>query len=397
MIKWDDPALSGLLAGSYLTLLTLLWGGLILSMKKWGERWRLHPRETQEPMPSLTVCVPARDEAANIGACIQAILALDYEDLELVLVDDRSIDGTAEVARAAAGDDPRFRIIEGTEPPKGWAGKPWACSRAAGEAGGDLLLFVDADVRVAPWIARATAGVLTDRKLALLSIYGDWDLRSFWERVVIPVVGWFIRGVIDLDAINDPSRREAFANGQFILVRRDVYERTGGHALVKGEVLEDVRLAQAIKARALPCGMYHAPGGFQVRLYESLGEIIDGYTKNLYEGMERNPMLAAGAILFIFVGTLLPFVLFPTLLGARLLLGWAIIGWRWIAWTGLLCVMILAFRARLERMDGRTMGHALGHPLGNLVLVWILFQAVFKVEVTWKGRRFVDGKASGTE
>jgi len=387
--------MSTMLAGAYLGLLSLLWAALVAGLGAWSRRWRLERRgDGDGALPSLSVCVPARNEAGRVGDCVRAVLALDYPNLQLVVVDDRSEDGTADEARAAAGDDPRFLLVSGAEPPPGWAGKPWACARAAGESKGELLLFLDADVLIAPWAARAAAARLVQDRLALLSLFGTWRLESFWEEVVIPVVGWFIRGVVDVDAVNDPKSPQAFANGQFILARRDAYERMGGHETVRAEVLEDVRLAEAFKAHAMPCGLFHAPGAFTVRLYDSLASIVRGYAKNLYEGMGRRPVLAFGAVLFIFTGTVLPFLLFPALLATRLALGWQLGGWIWVAWTGLLCALILLHRVRLERMDGRSGWQALTHPIGNLIFVWILLRSMFGVEVTWKGRRFVDGKAA---
>ncbi|MCB9763113.1 MAG: glycosyltransferase [Alphaproteobacteria bacterium] len=393
MIRWGEPAFSALLGGGYLALMTLVWAGLAAGVGRWGERWRLGPASPPEPAPRLSICIPARNEAGNIGACVRAALASDYPELEVVVVDDRSEDGTAEEVRTAAAGDPRLRVVEGTEPPPGWAGKPWACLRAAGESNGELLLFIDADVRIAPWAASAAVRRLTEGGLAMVSLFGDWDLRGFWERAVVPVVGWFIRGAVDLDAVNDRGRPEAFANGQFILVTREAYDAIDGHEAVAGEVLEDVRLARAFKRRALPTGLFRAPGAFSVRLYTSLREIVAGYTKNLYEGMDRQPLLAAGAVLFVFTSTLLPYLILLGVAVARLALGWHLAGPLWIGWLLVIIAMIHLFRWRLERHDGRSGWHALSHPLGNLIFCWILLRSLMVVESSWKGRRFVDGKA----
>ncbi len=397
-MSWSDPAFSGLLAAGYLGLLTILWAALVAGVGRWGRAWRLEPHQPQPARwPRLSICVPARDEAGRIGLCVRAALASDYPDLEVVVVDDRSSDATRQEALDAAGSDERFLLVDGVEPKVGWAGKPWACARAAGEATGELLLFVDADVELAPWAARATVARLLNQRLALLSLFSDWRLESFWEAVVIPVVGWFVRGAVDLDAVNDRGQPDAFANGQFILVERTAYERVGGHGAVRAEVLEDVRLARAFKSYALPSGLLHAPGAFRVRLYRGLTEIVSGYTKNLYEGMGRNAVVAFGAILFIFVGTLLPYLALAAALLVRIVLGWEVVGWGWIAWVALLCSLITGFRYRLERLDGRSGAHAFSHLLGNLVFVGILLRSLFSVEVEWKGRSFVDGKADVAE
>jgi chlorobactene glucosyltransferase len=391
VIRWDDPALSGVFAALFLGLLTLVWAALAAGAGKWGRKWLLKPGH-RENLPLLSICVPARDEAANIGACVAAALASDWPgELEVVVVDDRSSDGTTEAARAAG--DHRLRVVEGTEPPKGWAGKCWACMRAAGEARGELLLFIDADVRLAPWTAAAAATALLKRDLQLLSLFGDWKLESYWEGAVIPVIGWFIRGAVNLDAVNDPSRPEAFANGQFILCRRDGYDQVGGHGVVKAEVLDDVRLARAFKARALPIGLLHGPGSFRVRLYTSLSEIVNGYTKNLYEGMDRRPLLGLGAVMFVFVSTLSPFLLVAGLAIGEGVLGWNIASPGWWLWLLGVCALVFVFRFRLERADGRSGGHALSHPIANVVFVLVLVRSMMGMRASWKGRTFVDGKA----
>lgn len=392
-MRWGDEGLSVVFLGGYLGMLTLLWGGMAAGVGTWHRRNRL-PDVAAAALPRLTICIPARDEAHQIGNCVAAALAQDHPDVEVVVVDDCSSDGTADVARAVAPDDPRLRVVRNAPPPPGWAGKPWACQRAAAEASGAHLLFVDADVILAPDAARRAAAVLAERRLGLLSLFGTWRLESFWENVGIPVVGWFVRGATDVGAVNTPGRAEAFANGQFLLFDRAAYDAIGGHAVVKAEVLEDVRIARAAKQRGHAIGLYAAPELFQVRLYRDLGEILRGYGKNFYEGMDRRPLVALGALLFLFVGALLPWILLAVaaLRPELVLAGLDAVG-LWLGWIALVCVLPMAFRWRVERADGRTGAWAWSHPLGNLVLAAVLVRAIFAVETSWKGRRFHDGKA----
>lgn len=399
MIRWGDPGFSALIAFGYLGMLTVLWAALVAGLDRWGRGWRLaRPTEpvAGTDLPVVSICVPARDEAGRIGPCVRAALASRWPALDVVVVDDRSSDGTAAEARAAGEGDPRLHVVVGTEPESGWAGKPWACARAAGEARGDLLLFVDADVLLDPDAVPALVRAMDLRGLDLLSAFGTWILEGFWERAVIPAVGWLIRGAVSLDHVNDPGRPEAFANGQLILVRRAAYEAVGGHGAVRDQVLDDVRLAEAFKQRGLRTGLLVAPWAFRVRLYRGLGEIVRGYSKNLYEGMGRNPLVGLGAILFILVGTLFPYVLLAGGIFARLALGWGIPGTPWLIWLTVLVGLQFAFRWRLERFDGRSGKSAWTHPLANLVLVWIVARSVFGVRATWKGRSFVDGRAAPT-
>jgi hypothetical protein len=393
VIRWGDPALTDLLAGAYLGLLTLLWTALTLGVGAWGRRWTLAPRETGQPVPPVTVCVPARNEEGNIGRCVGAILASEGVDLELIVVDDASTDATAAEARTAAVNDPRVRLLEGRPPAPGWSGKAWALAQAAADAARPWILFVDADVTLHPRALLAALAQAEAERLDLLSLFGTWSLESFWERVAIPVLGWVVRAATNLDAVNDPARPDAFANGQFILARRSAYERVGGHRAVRAEVLDDVRLAQAFKRVASRIQLLHAPWAFRARLYRSLGEIVRGYVKNFYEGMGRRPLVALGLALFTLVGSLLPFVIVVVVTVARLAAGWVLLDLPMFAWTVGVCALIVAFRWRQERLDERRGWYALAQPLGNLVLAWVVLRSMMVIDVEWKGRRFKDGQA----
>ena len=367
--------------------LGLFWILLIVAAGSWGQGYELdeHAPEPPSGRPSLSVIIPARNEAGRVGACVAAAVGQELDragGFEVIVVDDGSEDATAQEAVDAGA-----RVVSPPNRPDDWAGKAWACQFGAGEATGELLLFIDADVRLAPWAARASATRLGTDDVDWLSLFGRWELVGFWERVLVPVVGWFIRGAVDLAEANAPTgpAERAFANGQFILIRRTAYEAIGGHGAVRGEVLDDVRIAQALRRSGAPGRLLYAPDAFEVRLYESLGDIVAGYRKNLFEGMERRLSVAAAAALFICGTTLLP---------------WALLfaptppPWRWAG--GALCALQVLFRWRLERADGRSWAwaYALTHPVGNALFVWILVCSALGGSVRWKGREFVGGKAA---
>jgi len=396
MWMWGKPVLDQLLIGGYLGLLTLLWAFLVYGAPRWGSGHRLAKPTGSPPVdpPLVSICIPARDEADSIGGCVEAALASRWPRLEVIVVDDRSSDGTSVNAEQAGQGDSRLHILQGNEPPAGWSGKAWACARSASEASGEVLLFVDADVRIAPDAVRAAVEEMTARRLDLLSAFGRWRLESFWERVAVPPVGWLIRGAVDLDAVNTPGKEAAFANGQFIAIQRGIYERIGGHEAVAETILDDVRLAAAVQRAGGRLGLFDASWLFEVRPYRGLSEVVAGYSKNLFEGMDRSLTTALGAILFIFVGTLLPYIAIAVALGLRLGLGWGVPGWGWIAWAVLVCGLQVWFRARVEHRDGRSASVAWTHALGNVVLVWIVIRSTLRLESTWKGRRFVDGRVA---
>jgi hypothetical protein len=379
---------------AWLAAMTVLWGALLLTAGAWGRRHAL-PAAPSAALPLVSIVIPARDEARNVAGCVRAALAQVGAEFEVVVVDDESADGTAAVALAAGGGDPRLRVVLAEPRPPGWSGKAWACWSGAGLARGALLLFVDADVTLAPGAVHRAGSVLVARGLGMVSLFGSWTLGSWWEHVAIPVVGSAIRGALPVDRVNDPSDPAAFANGQFILVERDAYLRSGGHSAVRAEVLDDVALAGALKRSGAALGLYAAPDLFQVRLYRSFREIVAGYGKNLVVGLGGRRGVAVGLagvvvaagvapVAHAALGWIAPGVAFP---GAR-----EVGSWR--AWSTAVVGLMIAFRARLDLVEGRTMVHAWTHPIGNAVLAGILVRAAMSRRATWKGRNFVAGRVA---
>jgi hypothetical protein len=332
--------------------------------------------------PLLTILIPARDEAGNIGAAVRSALAQDYGAVEVIVMDDSSTDGTAEEAREAGAGDSRLRVLTGAPLEPGWKGKPWALWQAQQQARGELLLFVDADVRLAPWAARSAVAALLEREVGLLSAWGTWVMEGFWVQVALPVVGGFVRGAHPLDRVNDPAAEATFANGQFILMRRAAYDQMGGHAAVASEVLEDVRLAQAARRAGVPAAMLLGPGVFQVRLYTTLSGLWWGMVKNFYAGMGGRLGVAAAAALFVSFTALFPAVM--VVLGAWLGVGW---------WVGLglgIGAVMVGVRSAQRSSLGDPWWSGWLHPLGALVLLGIItlsaWRGVRGRTTRWKGR-----------
>jgi len=387
------PGLTGVPVNVVLTVLLvlaaldlLLWGLMLLGALA-ASRDRRHvlglaPIEVAEPLPSVSILFPARDEAEVIGPAITSALAQDYPDLEVLLIDDNSTDGTAEVALAAAAADPRFRLLTGTPLAQGWKGKPWALWQAQQQARGELLLFVDADVVLSPLATRRAVETLLSRELDLLSAWGTWIMDSVGVKVALPVVGGFVRGAHPLDRVNDPAQEAVFANGQFILMRRTAYDAMGGHTAVKDEVLEDVRLAQAVRRAGQRGGMVLAPDWFRVRLYTTLPALWSGTVKNFYAGMGQRAGLAALAALFVAYTALFPLVALAAgaVTGDLVLTGVAL---------GALALMAL-FRTVQDRPLGLSPICALTHPVGASILLGVIVTSAWRgargKATTWKGR-----------
>lgn len=269
---------------------------------------------------SVAVVVPARDEAANIGPCLAGLAAQDglAGRLAVVAVDDDSRDGTAEAVRRLAARDPRVRLVEAGPLPAGWLGKPWACWRGteatAGAAG--WLCFVDADVRAAPALLASAVAAAEAEGLGLLSLQPFQELGSFWERLVIPA-GMLMIACAKRDALaGDAARVGPAVNGQFMLVRADVYHAVGGHAAVCGEVCEDVELARRVARAGHRVRVLSAGHLARTRMYRDLPSLWEGFAKNAVEIMGSAPATLAAAAAGVAVAWAAS--LFPLRLGLAL-------------------------------------------------------------------------------
>ncbi|HTI65711.1 MAG TPA: glycosyltransferase family 2 protein, partial [Gemmatimonadaceae bacterium] len=236
--------------------------------------------------PLVSVIVPARNERRNIERCLRSVLAARYPRLEVLMIDDRSDDGTADIARAIARDDGRLRVIVASELPIGWFGKQWACATGARAARGDLLLFTDADTWHAPDLLPRAVNALRARDADLLSVAGRQEMHGFWERVVQPQ--FFALLSIRYGGTEHVSRTkravDAIANGQFILVRRQAYDAMGGHERVRDRVAEDLAMAQEYVRSGRRIALLMAEHQLSTHMYASLRELIAGWRKNIYAG-----------------------------------------------------------------------------------------------------------------
>jgi len=208
----------------FLSSLACLLGIAIITWLHNQHRMDVVVRRLPPPVdaPLLSVIVPARNEAANIRRCVEALLTQTYPHYELIVLDDRSTDATPDLLDDLAGRDARLRRLHGDDLPDGWAGKPHALAQAAAQARGDWLCFVDADTFAAPE-ALASVFVCAQQQYAdLFTIMTEQELGSFWEKVILPLVFTALSVGFAPRKVNDPNRPDAIANGQFILIKRSV-------------------------------------------------------------------------------------------------------------------------------------------------------------------------------
>lgn len=340
-------------------------------------------------IPRVSVVVPARNEARNIERLVRSVLATTWADLELIVVDDHSSDGTGALARTAGHGDPRLVVIEPPALPDGWFGKQWACWCGAQRATGDVLLFADADTWHAPALVARMLRALDESGADLLSVAGTQELPTFWERVVMPIP--FILLLLRFGGLNASERatspRGVIANGQCLMMRRAVYRDLGGHEAVRETVAEDLRLAQHVRAHGGRVVVRAGLEAQRTRMYRSLGAIVAGWSKNIYAGGKH--MLPRGLWplfrLTLPVAALL--LVLPTLLVAAAVVG-AVPGW--LGQAGLIaCVAQTTWMVVLCRWQRLPVAYALLHPLGAAVMLWIAVVAAARGDaVTWAGRTY---------
>jgi chlorobactene glucosyltransferase len=358
----------------------------------------VEPDATLADFPLISVCVPARNEERNIGRCVEALLAQTYPNFEIIVLDDRSTDATPRIlqnlAKVANRRRVSLKILNGADLPPGWAGKPHALTQAAAEACGEWLCFVDADTFATPEALSAVYAKALETKADLFTIMTRQIMLTFWERAVLPLVMLALSVGFSPRKVNDPDRKDAIANGQFILIKREVYESVGGHAAIKGSIVEDKDLALLVKGSGYRLVVADGRKVASTRMYTSLPEMWEGWTKNIYLGLRDDLGLLLlgvfGALLAFTAALLLPLWLVAgvALMVVGSVLEGSIVLLEVLAlWGYLLYWRILASRG----MDIPSW-FALTTPIGAGVFAAMMLTSAWNVlfgkGVTWKGRTY---------
>ena len=237
----------------------------------------------------VSVVIPAHNEARTIEASVRGLRQQRGVDFEAIYVLDRCTDDTRERLVAAAEGDGRIRFVEKSSCPEDWAGKCHAAALGALGARGDWLLFTDADCRFGPDLVRSMVAIAEERDAALCSALGRLTYGRGFERRLQPVASMVLMRIFPLDKANRPERTWPFANGQFLLFRRDGYERLGGHEAVKDDLLEDLAFARRFHAAGLRTAVVDAAAMLEVAMYDSGAAMRTGWTRILIESCERRP------------------------------------------------------------------------------------------------------------
>jgi chlorobactene glucosyltransferase len=344
--------------------------------------------------------MPARNEEQNVAASVQAILAQDYPRFEVIVVDDQSTDGTARILEELGAESSRLRIVKGGPLPNGWAGKPHAIHQALEVARGNWICLIDADTVLTHSALRRCHAAAQRLRADLFTMMTEQIALTFWERTVLPLVLTALAFGFPPARVNDPRRRDAIANGQFILIRREVLDALGGYASIKSEIAEDKAIAERVKGHGFRLVLADGRAVARTRMYASFAALWEGWTKNIYVGLRnRLPLLVLGVL---GVGLLL-----LASLGLPL---WTVAALAWSASGGgpaalavlgeslVLWAAILFARARAAVTMGIPEVYALTTPLGAAVFAAMMLASAWKVisgsGVLWRGRRYLGRQAA---
>jgi hypothetical protein len=324
--------------------------------------------------PKVSILVPARNEVHNLPETLPRLLAQPVD--ELMVLDDHSTDGTAELVAELAKAEPRLKLLRGQALPSGWSGKNWACQQLAEAAGGQILIFTDADVFWEPGALQALLAFQARERADFVSVWPRQLTSTLAERLAVPLVDLILLSWLPYLGVKYlPSGGFAAGNGQLMFWTRPAYQHVGGHTAVKSQVLEDVRMGQRAKALGLKVAL--ALGGklISTRMYRSDAEVIEGFSKNILAAHGGSRLLLAFSTA---LNTLAYTAAWPLALLDP--------AWLWVAALGPLQRALVALKTQREPWE------ALLQPL----LAWPLWRIVVRTlrqggGYVWKGRVYRGG------
>ena len=343
---------------------------------------RLSP-QTAESVEPISLLIPARNEEKNIGTTLAAVLANRGVNCEVIVLDDHSTDSTASIVSEFARRDPRVRLESAPPLPAGWCGKQHACHVLARLARHPLLVFIDADVRLAPNALARMGGFMARSSIALASGVPRQELGTSSERLLLPLIHFVLLGFLPMHAMRRTRWPSMSAGcGQLFIARRDAYEQCGGHAMLRNSLHDGIKLPRAFRRAGFHTDLFDATDIATCRMYQSNAETWRGLGKNATEGLAAPGTIVPMTALLL-GGQVLPLVMcaFAPLLST----------------FGLISALVataLAFLPRLVAVGlfRQSLGSALLHPLGVLALLAIQWHAlgrhVLGFPMEWKGRSY---------
>ncbi|MEO7999244.1 MAG: glycosyltransferase family 2 protein [Gemmatimonadaceae bacterium] len=356
-----------------------------------------YDKKSDVPNPErVSIVLPARNEAEHIVACLETLRATTWPNVEIVVVNDHSTDGTGDLARAVAQNDPRLTVIDAPDLPSGWFGKQWACHCGMQHTTGSLLLFTDADTRHAPDLVARLVHARESRHADLMSVAGAQAMLSFWERAIQPAVFAILLarygGTVEIE--NARRSVDVIANGQCFLITRAAYNTIGGHESVKDTVAEDLMIGQRVRAAGLKVSLVIGTEQLSTRMYDGFGTIVRGWMKNVYAGGRLSmPGGLIGRIIFPFILVGGPLFIVAPFIAAIILLVAAAFhitaAPAIIIWSVISTIALLWFLGAINAFAKTEKWRVVFVPIGMIVFAGICAAAVIRgSSVEWKGRTY---------
>lgn len=321
----------------------------------------------------VSVLIPARNEEKNIAECINSILNQDYQNMEIIVVDDESEDNTAKIVNEISLENKKVKLIHGEKLPAGWLGKNWACHQLSQKSSSKFLLFIDADVRLHENAVTAAITKMKQKNLKALSVFPTQKIKTFGESLITPIMNWILLTFLPLKLVYSSSNKSfVAANGQFFLFETEFYKKIGGHESVKNEIVEDMAFARLIKSSGEK--LMTALGGnlIRCRMYTNFREGFNGFSKNFYRGFKLSQLFFLLFLIFIESIFLLPVLLsffFPVFI--------------------LHAFLILSLQILILQTSRQNLFFALLHPIQMITLPLVGINSLLKTKagtLKWKER-----------
>lgn len=346
------------------------------------------PDEPDGPAEGVSVLIPARNEAENIRATLEHVLASRGVDFEVIVLDDASEDATAAVVQEFAKRDRRVRLAAAPPLPDGWCGKQHACQVLAGLAHRDILIFLDADVRLPPNALRRIVAYLRQSGAELVSGFPHQETGSLAEELIVPLIHFVLLGFLPLGRMR-ASLHPAYGSGcgQLFATRKEHYQRAGGHAAIRQSLHDGLQLPRAYRRAGMMSDVFDASDLATCRMYRGWGEVWRGFSKNAVEGLAAPAMILPATLLLGF-GHVLPPILFLWELSR----GWTHPAGLWAA-AALAASYFprLALALRFRHPWRGTLLHPLGVAVFLAIQWWAWLRARLGYKAGWKGRGYVQG------
>jgi glycosyltransferase involved in cell wall biosynthesis len=328
-------------------------------------------------VPPISLLFAARDEEEKLPGALATLAQIDYPQLEIIGVDDRSEDATGQILDEFAASHPRFRAIHVKELPAGWLGKPHALQQAYEASSGEWLLFTDADVRFKTDVLRRAITMATERKLDHLTLFGDVEMVGFWEKVVVTFFGMAFHMATAPSEVINPKSGTYVGVGAFQLLKRSSYEAAGTHRRLAMEVVDDMKLGKIVKQAGFRSAVGIAQDSVVVRWHAGARNLINGVTKNFFAVSGFSVTRVAAAIVGMFLMNVLPF--------AGLIFGH---GWVRIL-AGISVVIVLCMHAGVDIVMRVSPLYCFTVPIGAVLFAYMLLRStVYTLKqggIIWRG------------